>query len=267
MSFRVLFVLSFLAVSKFSSSSVSIDAGSTYPKNCQEVQLLGHHVSDVYVIQPEHAPEPFKVLCNMDTTGGGWTYIMNRFNGSQNFDLYWDDYKNGFGDLRGEFWLGLENIYHLTGHEINELLVELADWDGVQGFARYNTFSIGDEDSGYALELLAGYSGNAGDGMGDEVGMKFSTREREPCASESLPAWWLRECTAAHITGKFGHRIEVNPENCPFTAFEMCRIRSTLKEARMMVRPRQPRLSLTSKCLKEEFENLILKRCFVSVTI
>lgn len=44
----------------------------------------------------------------METTGGGWTYFLNRFNGSQNFYLDWEDYNQGFGNLIEEFWLGLE---------------------------------------------------------------------------------------------------------------------------------------------------------------
>lgn len=51
----------------------------------------------------------------MDTNGGGWTYIHNRFDGSQDFYQDSHSYKVGFGNLAGEFWLGLEHIYQLTG--------------------------------------------------------------------------------------------------------------------------------------------------------
>lgn len=51
----------------------------------------------------------------MDTKDGGWTYIHNRYDGSQDFFLNWHDYKNGFGNIGGEFWLGLEHIHQLTG--------------------------------------------------------------------------------------------------------------------------------------------------------
>lgn len=55
------------------------------------------------------------MFCDMTTDGGGWTYIQNRFDGSQDFFQDLQAYKMGFGNLAGEFWLGLENIYHLTG--------------------------------------------------------------------------------------------------------------------------------------------------------
>lgn len=51
----------------------------------------------------------------MVTKGGGWTVIQKRFDGSEDFFREWRDYKFGFGNLHREFWIGLENIYQLTG--------------------------------------------------------------------------------------------------------------------------------------------------------
>ncbi|CAF4021142.1 unnamed protein product, partial [Rotaria sp. Silwood1] len=44
----------------------------------------------------------------------GWTVIQRRINGTIDFYRGWDDYKNGFGDLHTEFWLGNEKIHQLT---------------------------------------------------------------------------------------------------------------------------------------------------------
>lgn len=52
----------------------------------------------------------------MTTDGGGWTYIHNRVDGSQDFYQDFESYKSGFGNLAGEFWLGLEYIHQLTGN-------------------------------------------------------------------------------------------------------------------------------------------------------
>ena len=66
------------------------------------------------------------VCCDMETDGGGWIVIQRRItNGTVNFYRNWEDYVNGFGDLDGEFWIGLNNIYQLTNQQEVELQVSL----------------------------------------------------------------------------------------------------------------------------------------------
>lgn len=54
---------------------------------------------------------PF-VVCLFEIIG--WTVIQRRINGTVDFYRGWNDYKNGFGDLLTEFWLGNEKIHQLT---------------------------------------------------------------------------------------------------------------------------------------------------------
>ena len=94
---------------------------------------------------------------------GGGLVFQRRINGTQDFYLNWADYVRGFGDVSGEFWLGLHKIHRLTASS-TRLRVDLADFDGNTRYAKYNTFCVGDSDSKFRL-TVSGYSGTAGDSL------------------------------------------------------------------------------------------------------
>ena len=104
------------------------------------------------------------MLCDMTTEGGGWTVFQRRMDGSVDFCLGWEDYRVGFGNLSGEFWLGNDNLHRLTANATMMLRVDLEDYDGVRKYAEYTTFSVADADDNYRL-TIAGYNGTAGDSM------------------------------------------------------------------------------------------------------
>ena len=108
--------------------------------------------------------KPIQVLCDMITDGGGWTVFQRRLDGSVEFYLDWKSYKNGFGDLKGEFWLGNDNLPRLTAADDTILRVDLEDFDGNKAYAEYTTFKVADEADKYRL-LIGGHSGTAGDSM------------------------------------------------------------------------------------------------------
>ncbi|XP_068720479.1 fibrinogen-like protein A [Montipora capricornis] len=79
-------------------------------KNCADVYNSGEKISGVYKIDPDGLGE-FEVYCDQKTAGGGWTVFQKRQDGSVvDFFRAWDAYKRGFGNLNGEFWLGLDKI-------------------------------------------------------------------------------------------------------------------------------------------------------------
>ena len=150
----------------------------------------------------------------METDGGGWTVFQRRQDGSVDFYRYWTDYEDGFGNLTGEFWLGLSKIHRLTQKGSNTLRVDLGDFDGNTSYAEYSTFSVGDSTTEYTL-TVGGYSGTAGDGMIDDEypghnhnGRKFTTRDNdndghpgENCAVNFYSAWWFNICYQSHLNG------------------------------------------------------------------
>ena len=94
----------------------------------------------------------------MTTSNGGWTVIQRRVVGSVNFYRKWVDYKKGFGNKLGEYWLGLDNIHALTSKGQFELLINMADFKGNNRFAKYNSFMVMNEANNYRLQV-SGYSG------------------------------------------------------------------------------------------------------------
>ena len=108
--------------------------------------------------------EAIQVLCDMTTEGGGWTVFQRRMDGSVDFYLGWEDYRVGFGNLKGEFWLGNDNLHRMTANANMMLRVDLEDYNGVRKYAEYTTFSVADANDNYRLRI-AEYNGTAGDSM------------------------------------------------------------------------------------------------------
>uniref|UniRef100_K1RB73 Ficolin-2 n=1 Tax=Magallana gigas TaxID=29159 RepID=K1RB73_MAGGI len=133
-------------------------------KDCKELNLKGFNVDGVYTIYP-YLPltTSVRVYCDMTTDGGGWTVFQHRKDGSVDFYLSWDSYKKGFGDARGEFWLGNDHLHQLTRLGIFDLYIRLEKFTGGWAYARYNNFSVADESDGYRMRVKFGsYQGNAG---------------------------------------------------------------------------------------------------------
>ena len=98
------------------------------------------------------------MFCDQTTAGGGWTVFQKRLDGSVNFYRGWNDYKLGFGNLNGEFWLGLDKINRLTRSARNRLRVDLEDTKGKTVYAEYDHFAVTSERSKYQLSIGT-YSG------------------------------------------------------------------------------------------------------------
>ncbi|XP_076805214.1 microfibril-associated glycoprotein 4-like [Clavelina lepadiformis] len=138
----------------------------------------------------------------------GWTIFQRRIDGSVNFGRPWDDYANGFGQIDGEFWLGLDNIHEMTRGGRCRLKIELWDFDGNQAHADYSSFSIESAENLYRLRV-SGYSGNAGDSLAYHNGRSFSTEDRDNdssytnCATSrgGSQGWWFGGCGLSYLNG------------------------------------------------------------------
>lgn len=83
-------------------------------------------------------------------------------NGSQDFLLNWNHYREGFGNVNHEFWLGNDKIYSLTNQKTYELRIDFVNRDGAPHYAKFDFFRINDETDNYRLSGVGSYSGTAG---------------------------------------------------------------------------------------------------------
>ena len=103
------------------------------------------------------------MYCDQTTARGGWTVFQTRLDGSVNFYRGWNDYKLGFGNLNGEFWLGLDKINRLAKSGRYRLRVDLEDTTGKPAYAEYDHFAVSSEGTRYQLSLGT-YSGEHSSG-------------------------------------------------------------------------------------------------------
>ena len=156
----------------------------------------------------------------METEGGGWTIIQRRLDGSVNFYRSSYEYANGFGNVTGEFWLGLRYISKLSSNCRSTLRVELEDFEEDRRHAEYSYFRV---SSSYRYQLyVSGYSGTAGDGLYSgsysqrHNGMSFSTRNcdydnyRYSCAQRYRSGWWFNNCLQSNLNGLYSDNPQVS---------------------------------------------------------
>eukprot|EP00105_Crassostrea_gigas_P000181 XP_011411900.1 PREDICTED: microfibril-associated glycoprotein 4-like [Crassostrea gigas] len=192
----------------------------------------------VYTIYPDMKTKKL-VYCDMTTDGGGWTVIQRRMDGSVNFYRSWQTYKDGFGKVQGEYWLGNEDIHMLTSKTKQELRVDLQKFSGEKAYAKYSRFTVGSESEKYKLSV-GGYSGTAGDSLAYHNSMKFSTRDQDNdlwnkhCSVVNQGGWWFKACVNADLNGPYLKSAKITAISINWYAFG--NEHRALKRASMMIR-------------------------------
>ncbi|CAC5412588.1 unnamed protein product [Mytilus coruscus] len=168
------------------------------PKDCTDISVQCNACySGVYPIFPVGS-SGVDVLCIMKTYGYSWTVLLRRIDGSINFYRNWKQYKDGFGNLFGEYWI---------------------------------------EDKKYQL-TIGGYNGTAGDSMINHNNMTFSTFDNDnyidpmcaDCPVNYHGGYWYHCCFESHLTGP----IVGGYDGMVWLTWDRY---NSLKTARMMIRP------------------------------
>ncbi|WP_425953231.1 fibrinogen-related protein [Ralstonia pseudosolanacearum] len=182
-------------------------AAAPYPM-CLDYRNKGAMADGVYLINPSGASAPFPVRCDMTRDGGGWTVFQRRFNGSVDFYQPWATYVAGFGQLTGEFWLGLDKLSWIAS-TARTLRIDLGRYTGDVAYAKYNGFTIGSAATNYVMNFTSLNSSNVPtDSLAWHNGQQFSTydanhqtNQATNCSQAYHGAWWYAYCHSSNLNG------------------------------------------------------------------
>ena len=226
------------------------------PRDCQEIAYQGYDKQyGIYTIKPVGDMEAFQVSCDFDTDNKEWISLQRRFDGSVYFYRDWEYYKHGFGDLRGEHWLGLEKIHKLTMNGTWLLRIDLEDFGGNTAYQEYFDFFLWDEEWDYMLDWHENdrNRGTAGNSLGLNKWQSFSTydhinnigtRDRDfgmaknkNCAESHQGAWWYPDrCGISNLNGLYRNRVSGNVSETGMVWYRWKNSYEVLKRSEMKIR-------------------------------
>ena len=133
--------------------------------------------------------------------------IQRNVDGSFIFNRSWAEFRVGFNDSCGNYWLGNELLSRLTASGRYKLTFDLQSRSNTSSWylAEYSTFRVLKEASNYALHV-SGYTGNASDSFSSHNGTMFSTYDRDNddwtsdnCAASRGGGFWFWNCDSVQV--------------------------------------------------------------------
>ncbi|XP_055970010.1 angiopoietin-2 [Sorex fumeus] len=201
-------LLAMLSTAAPKNTLVAKEPPATF-SDCAQVLKSGLTASGVYTLTFPNSSRELKAYCDMDTGGGGWTVIQRRQDGSVDFQRTWAEYKEGFGDLEGEHWLGNEFVAQVTSQRRFLLRIQLQDWEGNEAYSLYEHFYLAQEELNYRIHLQ-GLSGTAGKLSSiSQPGNDFSTKDADNdkcicrCSQMLTGGWWFDACGPSNLNGLY----------------------------------------------------------------
>ncbi|XP_037810837.1 ficolin-2-like [Lucilia sericata] len=204
--------------------------------NKLELQLLKYETKETTTSNEQNC---------VDAKDSAWIVIQRRMDGSVDFFRTWNEYKEGFGNKSGEFFIGLETLHQLTDSGTPyELLITMETFKGIKRHANYSHFIVGGEPEYYKLKNLGRYHGDAGDSLNYHLHQWFSTKDRkndqnpyEDCAKSYEGGWWYNECHLSNLNGRY-HKTENTQKPNGIHWYKVTDYTTSLKFVEMKIRPR-----------------------------
>ena len=121
----------------------------------------------------------------------------------------WAEYKVGFGDPSGNYWLGNDLLSQLTANNRYKLRFDLQQrYSGNWYYAEYYTFRVQSEADNYTLQV-GGFAGSAStDAFDFHNGQNFTTFDRKNdkwssfnCAARIGGGFWWSSCGWCQVNG------------------------------------------------------------------
>ncbi|KAK6169563.1 hypothetical protein SNE40_020596 [Patella caerulea] len=165
------------------------------------------------IIKP--GPIQFELFCNFKDSGR--MVLLNRDSSClvEDFDRTMDEYKNGFGLVSGNRWVGLERIYELFSLPSPRFTLHVfavrSDSSSCKTFIHYP--KLGDASTGYSIDYNFWQHrtklGGCGNPFGPKNQNRFSTFDQNNtgsnrCAARFGGGWWFDttvDCTKSFLTG------------------------------------------------------------------
>ena len=129
--------------------------------------------------------------------------IQQNVDGSNFFNRSWAEFRVGFNDSSGNYWLGNELLVQLTLSGRYKLKFDLQSRRNTSHlyYAEYSTFRVLSEADNYTLQV-SGFSGSAQfDALGEHNAMMFTTYDRDNdrrsvynCAAQFGGGFWHKSC-------------------------------------------------------------------------
>ena len=204
-----------------STKGSTTQATSTLPSSTPDIDIISD--CSTYADSSNSDINEVRAMMVMGLHGlvyceNGWTVFQKRKDGTVSFLQNWTQYENGFGDVYGEYWLGLKYIHLLTKDRMCGLKVQLKT-SSESHTVLYRSFSVSGPADGYRLSVDDYSTGsNLTDSLIYHNGLKFSTFDSDNdecpscnCADMYNGGWWYYSCAHSNLNGLYFQNETHNP--------------------------------------------------------